>query len=125
VGRSAATVGHQPPTAEERCVRLLPAFDTYLLGYRNRGLALPPRFAPRIQAGGGWIHPTVVVDGRVVGSWRQPRRGQRLTVQPFEPLDPDLLPALEREAADIGRFLGIDVDLAIEEAAQPPLPAAD
>ena len=101
----------------EPCVRLLPLFDAYLLGYRRRDLALATEFARRVQAGGGWIHPTVVVDGWIVGTWRQRRQGQRLTVavQPFERLDAVLMPYLEAEAADVGRFLGAEARLAIEE----------
>ena len=38
-------------------VRLLPAFDTYLLGYRSRATYLAERYARRIYAGGGWLHP--------------------------------------------------------------------
>ena len=49
-------------------VRLLGRFDDYLLGWKGRDLILDPRFAGRIQAGGGWIHPAVVVDGRVAGT---------------------------------------------------------
>ncbi|MEO7003376.1 MAG: winged helix DNA-binding domain-containing protein [Ktedonobacterales bacterium] len=106
------------------CVRLLPAFDAWLLGYRRRDFTLPPRFARTIQAGGGWIHPVVVVDGIVVGAWRLQRRtgpsrpahrdpGEHLSVsvQPFEPLDPALLPALEAQALDIGRFLNASAQL--------------
>jgi hypothetical protein len=36
-------------------VRLLPAFDTYLLGYQNRNLVVSPQYARRINAGGGMI----------------------------------------------------------------------
>jgi hypothetical protein len=46
-------------------VRLLPAFDTYLLGYRQRTLSVAPEVAARVNAGGGIIHPTLAVDGRV------------------------------------------------------------
>ncbi len=45
-------------------VRLLPAFDAYLLGYRRRDLAVPPALQRRLQRGGGWLHPAVVVNGR-------------------------------------------------------------
>jgi Winged helix DNA-binding domain len=97
------------------CVRLLPHFDAYLLGWRSRGLALPARFARRIQAGGGWIHPAVLVDGRAVGTWRQRRQRDRLAVEvePFEPLDPAVRPGLEAEAADLGRFLHAEATLAV------------
>jgi hypothetical protein len=88
------------------CARLLPHFDEYLLGYRSRDMVLPPRFARRIQAGGGWVRAAVLVDGRVVGAWRQHRRGDQtvVTVEPFEAIDPAALSGLEAEAADLGRF---------------------
>jgi hypothetical protein len=109
------TADRERADAADPCVRLLPTFDTYLLGYRSRDLALAPQFAQRIQAGGGWIHPAMVVDGRVVGTWRQQRKGDRLTIlaQPFEPLDRRFLPYLEAEAADVGRFLGAPAALII------------
>jgi hypothetical protein len=95
-------------------VRLLYRFDDYLLGWRGRDLVLSPRFARRIQAGGGWIHPAVVVDGRVMGTWRLTSGGGRLTVavEPFEPLD-GALPGLEAETADLGRFLGAPATLSV------------
>lgn len=88
------------------CVRLLPHFDSYLLGYRNRDIMLAPSFAKRIQAGGGWIRAAVVVDGRVAGTWSQRRTAEQSVVQvkPFEPLAPAVVAGLEAEAADLGRF---------------------
>jgi winged helix DNA-binding protein len=113
-----------PPRASRRpVVRLLPRFDDYLLGWRGRDPILEARFARRIQAGGGWIHAAVVVDGRVVGTWRARRppggRGPdrlAVTVQPFGRLDPEALPGLEAEAADVGRFLGAEAALTVEPA---------
>ncbi|HEV3462457.1 MAG TPA: winged helix DNA-binding domain-containing protein [Actinomycetota bacterium] len=110
----AGTTTTRPP-ASGPVVRLLGRFDDYLLGWRDRDLTLDPAFAGRIQAGGGWIHPAVVVDGRVVGTWRARRAGGGLdvTVEPFgDGLPRGSGPGLEEEAADIGRFLGAEVRLA-------------
>ncbi|HYY80736.1 MAG TPA: winged helix DNA-binding domain-containing protein [Actinomycetes bacterium] len=98
-------------------LRLLGHFDPYLLGWRGRELVLPARHARRIQAGGGMIQPALLVDGRVAGTWRQRRAGAgrlSVAVRPFGRLDRALLPALEAEAADVGRFLGVEADLAVE-----------
>jgi hypothetical protein len=78
------------PAGGEPAVRLLGAFDTYLLGYRGRELALDPRYAKQIQPGGGIIHPAVLIGGRVAGTWRlrRDRRQAEVVVEPFEPLDP-------------------------------------
>jgi hypothetical protein len=103
-----ADEGVLPDRAAETCVRLLGRFDTYLLGYRDRDIALPARFARRVQAGGGIIHPAVVEDGRVVGTWRlqSQRDGLRVAVEPFEQLRHPVRLALRSEAEDLGRFLG-------------------
>lgn len=89
-------------------VRLLPAFDTFLLGYRDRTLHLDPGFARRINAGGGIVRPVLLVDGRAAGTWRLVRRAKRLdvVVEPFDKLQKKLVPELDEEGADIGRFLG-------------------
>jgi hypothetical protein len=104
------------PGSGRPLVRLLGRFDDYLLGWRDRELILDPRFARRIQAGGGWIHPAVVVDGRVAGTWRARRAAGRLevTVEPFGRLPAGTRPGLEAEAADLGRFLGLETTLDVD-----------
>jgi hypothetical protein len=55
-----------------------------------------------------------VVDGNVAGTWRGRRSGDRLdvTVEPFAGRLPrGSGPALERETADLGRFLGVEAVL--------------
>src|SRR6266700_954383 len=94
-------------------VRLLPCFDIYLIGYRTRDLGVSPQFAKRINAGGGIVHPTVLVDGRVVGTWKSKREKNHLgvIVEPFDELASELYEGLEAEIEDIGRFLGVRATL--------------
>jgi hypothetical protein len=101
--------------ATEPVVRLLPYFDTYLMGYASRELMVDPFHWKRINRGGGMLHPTLLVDGRLVGVWSKKTRGDALvlTVEPFEDLDDRLLPGLRAEAEDIGRFLGLKLELRI------------
>ena len=96
-------------------VRLLPRFDIYLLGYQKRDLAVSPQYAKRINAGGGIVHPTVLVDGRTVGTWKSKREKNHLVVivEPFEQLAPEIYKGLEAEAEDIARFLGVRVTLRV------------
>jgi hypothetical protein len=80
-------------------VRLLPAFDTYLLGYRSRDLAVPAEHARQVWPGGGIVRPTAIANGLALGTWK--RTGVRVTLEPFcEPID------AEEEIADVERFLG-------------------
>jgi hypothetical protein len=59
---------HQDP----RRLHLLPGFDEYLLGYADRSMVLEPEYANRVVPGGnGVFYPTIVSDGRVVGTWKR------------------------------------------------------
>ncbi len=98
----------------QRVVRLLPAFDTYLLGYRSRELAVAPEHARRVNAGGGMIRPTVMIDGQAVAVWHTRRRsgGLEIVVEPFVGVDAEALwvearADVDAEVADLGRFLGL------------------
>jgi hypothetical protein len=65
---------------EARGTFLLPGFDEFVLGYGDRSAVLDPAFATRIVPGGnGMFLSTVVVDGRIVGTWRYDGRGARRT----------------------------------------------
>ncbi len=90
-------------------VRLLGAFDTYLLGYADRELVVPAKYTKRVNAGGGIVRPTLLIDGRVGGTWKSLRQRSQLeiVVDPFEPLDREARAGIESEAADIERFLGL------------------
>ncbi|GAA1128625.1 winged helix DNA-binding domain-containing protein [Arthrobacter flavus] len=67
---------------------LLPAFDEYVIGYQDRTPVLRPEYAQRIVPGGnGVFKPTVVVNGRVTGTWRRSTdRSGGLLIDRFEPL---------------------------------------
>ena len=50
----------------------LPGFDEYLLGYKDRSAVLAAAHAEKVCPGGnGVFAPTIVVDGRVVGTWKR------------------------------------------------------
>ncbi len=78
-------------------VRLLPAFDSLLLGHRDRSLILDPEHDKAVRPGGGILAATLVVDGHIEGTWKL-KRG-RPDVTPFG--DP---PDYADEVADVERF---------------------
>jgi hypothetical protein len=80
-------------------VRLLPAFDPYVVGVlQHLERLLPePGLRPAVSRTAGWITPTIVVDGKVVGVWRYQRNGKGVTIE----LEPFVaLPKAQRAAAD-------------------------
>jgi hypothetical protein len=112
--RRAVTDGARRPAP----VRLLGDFDGLILGYGDRSLHVPPERARDVNAGGGLIRPVVLADGRVVGTWRHRRDGAalRIDVASFRRLTPGERAAVDREARDIGRFLGMTPTLTIGSA---------
>ncbi len=80
-------------------VRLLPAFDEYVLGYTDRALAGPAEHLQRVIPGGNGMFLAAIVDpsGALLGLWRQ-RAGAGLTVTP-ELFLGGLLDASQLEAA--------------------------
>ncbi len=59
---------------------LIPAFDEYLVAYRDRRAVLDPEQARRHNAGGGMLNPCVLLDGRVVGTWRRELAKSRVRI---------------------------------------------
>ena len=96
-------------------VHLLPAYDSYLLGYRSREFAVPARHAKRVHPGGGLLRPVMIVDGVARATWRTRRMPDRLVVvvEPFEKLSSGARSALEAERTDLARFLEVPVDLTV------------
>jgi hypothetical protein len=93
---------------------LLPGFDEYLLGYKNRRAVLDPAHARKVVPGGNVIFkPLLVIDGRVVGIWKRTLRKTKVLVrlEPFEFLSPAQLEVAASAAEPYGCFLGLPVDV--------------
>jgi Winged helix DNA-binding domain len=103
---------HEGP-APRGLVRLLPAFDEYLLGWRERDIVASAEQWARVNRGGGWLHPVVLDDGRLVATWRMERGSKTLTIEikPFDRLSPAVRRGVATEADDIAAFLNFSVDL--------------
>ena len=98
--------------ANDPTFHLLPGFDEYVLGYRNRSDVLAPEHSAKICPGNNGIFmPSIVVNGQIVGTWARTAKKKQttLTMKPF--YEPHGIEAdrLEQAAADYGRFLGVPV----------------
>ena len=96
------------PTATPRATRtayLLPAWDEFTVGYRDRSDILDPKYATRVNAGGGVLKPVVVIGGRVVGTWQRTIAKGEVAVTPtwFTRLD---RAATEAFDAAVDRYAG-------------------
>jgi hypothetical protein len=91
----------EPPAGqpEPGPVRLLPAFDEWLLGWASRDPVLPGRHAGEVLRG-GIIRAVAIADGRVFGTWRRGRGG--LELEPFGRVGRATRAEVEDEAERLG-----------------------
>ena len=68
--------------ARARDVRLVPAFDQYVVGAPRKepGAPFDEAQRARIYRQAGWLSPSLLVDGRIEGVWRHDVKGGRLAV---------------------------------------------
>ncbi|CAN5882058.1 winged helix DNA-binding domain-containing protein [soil metagenome] len=105
----------EAPEEDRTVVHLLPSYDTYLIGYRGRELVIAPRYAKRLHPGGGFLRPALLVNGRVLGTWRskpQPN-GLQIMVEPFCRLAGEVRSGIETQVEHLGRFLDTNAELVL------------
>jgi hypothetical protein len=98
-----------------KSVRLLPAFDPYVVGFRPRALLVDAAHEAKIFRPQAWLSPVVLVNGRAAGIWERERRGRRLEVriEPFTRLSTTTRRAIAREADSLGEFLDAPAELQV------------
>jgi DNA glycosylase AlkZ-like len=119
------SLGELPQPALQRRapgqLRLLPEYDCYVMGFRERAHLVPEAVRERLSRHGKGQYegiagvPTLVIDGVVAGIWRRAKRGKRveLEVEPARKLTGRERRGLEAEAERIGAFLGVEPALSV------------
>jgi hypothetical protein len=90
---------------------LLPGFDEYLLGYRDRSASLDPANAQKLQPGSnGMFSSTIVVNGKVVGTWKRllTKKAVRISTGLFRSLTTGETRAVEEATGRYCEFLGLE-----------------
>ena len=100
----------------ERSVRLLPEYDVYVMGFRERDRLVPPRVREQVAAHGRGRYEGpagvrfLVADGVAAGVWERRKTAKRLELRPA-PAARVNRTALKREAARYAGFFGLELDL--------------
>jgi winged helix DNA-binding protein len=103
----------------ERSVRLLPEYDVYVMGFRERDQLVPPRVREHVAAHGRGRYEGpagvrfVVADGVAAGLWERKKTARRLELR-VSPAARVNRTALKREAARYADFLGLELDLTVD-----------
>jgi hypothetical protein len=92
---------------------LLPVYDEYAVGYKDRSAILSPEHAARPDAGNGIFRPPILIDGQIVGTWTRKVKKGRVAISPnlFRSLTRDEQAAFHAAADRYGAFLGLATEL--------------
>ena len=106
----------------EPSLRLLPEYDVYVMGFRERDILIPNVVREQIAAHGRGRYEgpagvrLLVIDGAAAGLWERKRRGTRIELQvtPARRLTRTQRAELNDEAERIGSFTGLEPALSVE-----------
>jgi hypothetical protein len=118
-GGQAWLLEEEEPTPPTSSVRLLPEYDVYVMGFRERDEFVPPAVRQQIRVHGKGRYegpsatPFLLVDGVCAGVWRRRKTAKRieLTLEPARQLTADERARVESEAERIGAFYGLEPQL--------------
>ena len=90
-------------------MHLLPSYDEYLLGYKDRTDVLPKEYYSKAFTNNGLFYPIVLHEGQVIGNWDKSvkKRGSLIEHSWFRLDDCVDEGALDREKDKYIRFLAI------------------
>ena len=113
----------EPSPPRESSIRLLPEYDVYVMGFRERDQLVPIAVREQVKAHGKGRYegpagtPFLVIDGVCAGIWSRTKRSRRieLTVEAARKLTRDEQAGLDAEAERIGAFLGLEPELSVSQ----------
>lgn len=75
------------PAIQQNTIYLLPAFDEFMVSYKDRTASLSSDYQKETITGNGIFKPIVVVNGKVEGTWKRSIKKETVTVETafFEP----------------------------------------
>ncbi|HTL07693.1 MAG TPA: winged helix DNA-binding domain-containing protein [Chitinophagaceae bacterium] len=69
------------PAKRKNSIYFLPAFDEFIMGYRDRTASLPPIHQRTVITTNGIFYPTILINGQVSGTWKRTVEKKQVVVQ--------------------------------------------
>jgi hypothetical protein len=95
------------PKADQELVYLLPAFDEFIISYKDRRAALPFENHIKAVSNNGIFRPVIVVNGQVVGIWKRTTKKDKVMVETefFRQPNETSKSLIEKASIQFGHFL--------------------
>jgi hypothetical protein len=88
---------------------LLPAFDEYVISYKDRSAIIDSGNMGHVNRGqNGMFSPIVVIDGRIEGTWKRDLKKGTVTIRPFDDFNPTDRTRIAEEAGRYGTFIDLE-----------------
>lgn len=102
---------HQKPVTDS--VVLLPAFDEYLISYKNRSAAIEADHHAKAISNNGVFRPIIVVNGRISGLWKHTIKKDKLLIDlnHFRPHNQSEKRLITKAAESFGHFSGMNTEV--------------
>lgn len=95
------------PKNDNNLTYLLPAFDEFLICYKDRSASLPSNIQKKTVSDNGIFWPIIVLNGQVIGLWKRTIKKDTVIVETnfFQALNKSTIDLVEKEALKLGNFL--------------------
>jgi len=99
-------------TGKENSVHLLPAFDEYLISYRDRSAALELAHNRKAVSNNGIFYPVIVINGQVAGTWKRTAQKDKVKIDTnlFTAINKKFNKLIEKEIGAYSRFINMKVE---------------
>lgn len=97
----------------QESVYLLPAYDEFLISYKDRSASLPFRSKNKTVSNNGIFRPVIVVNGQVAGIWKRAIKKDKVLVETemFDQPGKTTKSLIEKAAIQYGQFLSKEIEI--------------
>lgn len=101
------------PCTEQDSLYLLPAYDEFLISYKDRSASLPVKTFKRAVSSNGIFRPVIVINGKVAGLWKRVLKKDRIVIETEMFSRPGKSPKTSINAAALryGQFLDREIEI--------------
>ena len=101
------------PTTLPDSVYLLPAFDEYLISYKNRSAVITDDHHSKAISNNGIFRPVIIVNGQISGLWKRTTKKDSILIEPdhFRPHNHSEMQLIKKAADLFGYFSGKQVEV--------------
>lgn len=101
------------PTSSPDSVYLLPAFDEFLISYKDRSASIKADHHSKAISNNGIFRPIIVVNGQISGLWKRTVKKDTVVIEldHFRPHNKKEMRLIEQAAEAFGYFSGMKVEL--------------